>query len=129
MRHIEAMRKSGTNYVPLLLFPLLSVLRLVVAVRTLCRRHRFAFTHIDGVDDIALRIHDLIRTGLGTGITAIQSHDSPPILLSCAKTQLLYMKKDVLYGRLLRTLYNDSCGTERKTNDGQGDQKSEAKRS
>lgn len=74
MRHIEAMRKSGTNYVPLLLFPLLSVLRLVVAVRTLCRRHRFAFTHIDGVDDIALRIHDLIRTGLGTGITAIQSH-------------------------------------------------------
>ena len=59
-------------------FVLGSVVRLVVAVGTLRGRHRLAFAHIDGVDDVALSIHDLVGARLRAGIAAIQSHNSPP---------------------------------------------------
>lgn len=45
-----------------------------MAVRTLCGRHGLAFSHVNGVNDVALRIKDLVRSGLGASIAAIQSH-------------------------------------------------------
>ena len=42
-----------------------SVVRLVIAVGTLRGRHGLAFAHIDGVDHVALGIHNIVGARLG----------------------------------------------------------------
>ncbi len=55
----------------------------VVAVFHLRGRHRFAFTHVDFVDDIAVLIDNFVRTGLGTYVPAIQSHVHTSVSTVC----------------------------------------------
>lgn len=45
-----------------------------MAIGKLCGGHGFALADIDCVDYLAILIDDLIRTGLGTSVSAIKSH-------------------------------------------------------